>query len=168
MFSKSEKSTPQQSVPILNETQTQTQVQSRSATTPKRPAGVPSIVSEDLRITGSLSSEGEVQIDGYVEGDITAQFVTVSAGATIDGSITAETAHISGTVSGQVEADSVMIAKPAKVKGDVVHQSLAIESGAYIEGFCKPRGSNLAAVESRPAVVCTGGNGCRPEIGRLQ
>lgn len=111
--------------------------------------GVPSIISEDLRIVGSLSSDGEIQIDGTVEGNISGHIVTVSKGASIEGSIVANTVHVSGTVSGQIEAGSVMIAKPARVTGDILHQSLAIEAGAHVEGYCRPREANVAAKVAR-------------------
>ena len=126
----------------------QMEPQPRSA---KQRTGVPSIVSSDLKIVGSLNSDGEVQIDGTVEGNITGQVVTVSKDAVIEGSITAHTVHISGTINGQIEASSVMLAKPARVKGDIVHQTLAIEAGAHVEGFCRPRESNLASIETPPA-----------------
>ncbi len=144
MFSKSEKSTPQNAGPVTSEP---------SARGPKgspKPTNVPSIVSQDMRVIGSLNSDGEIQIDGQVEGDISAKFVTISPDALIEGSITAETVHVSGTVSGQIDATSVVIAKQAKIKGDVLHQTIAIESGAYIEGFCRPRGTNGTVVESAP------------------
>ena len=135
MFSKNDKSTPAQSGAP--------EVQIRN---PKR-GGVPSIISADLKIVGSLTSDGEVQIDGAVEGDISGQVVTISKGGRVDGAIAAETVHVSGMVTGKIGASSVIIAKQARVIGDVVHQTLAIETGAYLEGFCRPRDAKVAPVE---------------------
>src|SRR3546814_1266085 len=44
-------------------------------------AGVPSIISADLRITGNLKSDGDIQVDGHVEGDIDSATLTVGEGA---------------------------------------------------------------------------------------
>jgi len=137
MFSKTEKPMSQHPGAIIDAPVRQ----------PPKNDGVPSIISEDLTIVGSLSSNGEVQIDGHVEGDITGHIVTVSTGAKIDGSIKAQTVHVSGEVGGQIEGDSVMIAKPARVRGDVLHNTLAIEAGAYVEGFCRPKDTNAVAIE---------------------
>jgi hypothetical protein len=42
---------------------------------------VPSIISASLRIVGDLVSEGDVQVDGIIEGDVNARSLTVSEGA---------------------------------------------------------------------------------------
>ena len=104
-----------------------------SSTIPKGIA-VPSIISADLKITGNLTSSGDIQVDGAVEGDISSRTLTVGEEALIDGSIVAESVRVCGQVSGEVRATSVTLAKTARVKGDIAHQSLSIEAGAYIEG----------------------------------
>ncbi len=42
-----------------------------------------------------------------------------------------------GAVKGMVRAKSVFLASTARMSGDVEHESLAIEPGAYMEGHCK-------------------------------
>jgi len=42
-----------------------------------------------------------------------------------------------GAVKGTVRAKSVFLASTARMAGDVEHESLAIEPGAYMEGHCK-------------------------------
>src|SRR3546814_11413014 len=53
-------------------------------------AGVPSIISADLRITGNLKSDGDIQVDGHVEGDIDSATLTVGEGAHVKGHISCE------------------------------------------------------------------------------
>ncbi len=95
---------------------------------------VPSIISPDLKIVGNLKSDGEIQIDGTIEGDIEAHMLTVGEQGKIDGSTVAETVRIFGTVSGRVQAKTVRLAESAKVTSDITHESLAIEAGANFEG----------------------------------
>ncbi len=95
---------------------------------------VPSIISPDLEIVGDLKSDGEIQIDGAVKGDIKGHMLTVGEQGKIDGSTVAETVRISGTVSGQVRAKTVRLDASAKVTADITHESLAVEAGAYFEG----------------------------------
>lgn len=103
----------------------------------KQPSGVPSIVSADLRIEGNLHSIGDVQIDGIVDGDISSKTLTVGEGAEVHGAIEAETLRICGSVEGEVSAKTVILTKTARVYGDVLHESLSVEAGALIHGFCK-------------------------------
>jgi len=100
-------------------------------------SGVPSIISADLRITGNLKSDGDIQVDGHVEGDIDSATLTIGEGAHVKGHISCETVRICGTIDGAVKAKSVVMAKTARVIGDIIHDSLAIEAGAFIEGNIK-------------------------------
>ncbi|MHA1599977.1 MAG: bactofilin family protein [Alphaproteobacteria bacterium] len=97
-------------------------------------AGVPSIISADLTIVGNLKSGGDIQIDGTVEGDIDSRTLTIGEGATVKGSIVAETVRISGNIVGQVKANAVTLVKTAKVTGDITHETLTMEAGAFLEG----------------------------------
>src|SRR3546814_8721125 len=63
-------------------------------------AGVPSIISADLRITGNLKSDGDIQVDGHVEGDIDSATLTVGEGAHVKGHISCESVRVCGTVDG--------------------------------------------------------------------
>ncbi len=108
----------------------------------------PSIISADLKIVGDLTSAGDLQIDGNVEGDIQSRTVTVGEGAQVTGSISGETVRVCGSVNGQIKGQTVTLDKSAKVNGDILHQSLAIEPGAFIEGHCRRMDSKPASVAS--------------------
>jgi cytoskeletal protein CcmA (bactofilin family) len=101
---------------------------------PAKAAAMPSIISEGLHVTGNLSCDGDVQIDGRVDGDIEARSLTIGENGTVDGSITADEVHVSGTLNGEINARTVVIARSAHVRGDVAHDVLSIESGAQFEG----------------------------------
>lgn len=104
-------------------------------------ASAPSILSADLKVTGNLLCDGEVQIDGVVEGDVKCTKLTVGQTGEIKGSVITEVALIRGTVSGQIRAGKVTMTRTSRVSGDVLHESLMIEPGALIEGHCKRIGS---------------------------
>ncbi len=97
----------------------------------------PSLISADMRLIGDLVSQGEVQIDGAVEGDIRAKSLLVGETADIKGEILADQVRVHGRVDGQIKARIVHLAATAHVAGDVLHESLSIETGAFIEGNCK-------------------------------
>jgi cytoskeletal protein CcmA (bactofilin family) len=100
-------------------------------------ASPPSIISVDLHIVGDLNCEGEIHIDGVIDGDIRGRVVLVGESATIKGDIIADNLTVHGTVSGQIKARSVNLAKTARVTGDILHEDLSIQKGAFLEGHCK-------------------------------
>lgn len=113
----------------------------------------PSIISADLRIVGDLSSDGEIQVDGAIDGDIRTKSLLIGETAHIKGEIVADSVHVHGTVNGQIKSRSVNLAKTAHVVGDVLHEDLAIETGAFLEGHCKRLPEKQEAAEGRINVV---------------
>lgn len=162
MFSKGNKTTvPPAPAPAPAASQMAPPPAPQSSAAPPKPmaSAVPSIISADLKIVGNMQSNGDIQIDGQVEGDVVSRTLTVGEGALVKGSVRGETVRICGQVQGEVNAASVIIAKTARVSGDVVHQSLAIEAGAYLEG-------NIRRMEpNRPAGAAPGAPVLRPGEG---
>ena len=97
-----------------------------------------SVISKALKITGQLESTEAVQIDGEINGDIRAASVKVGANAKVKGSVYGEVVELAGRVEGKIEAKKVVLTHTAHMAGDVIHQDITIESGAYINGHCKP------------------------------
>ena len=108
----------------------------------------PSVISKALKITGQLESTEDIRIDGEVEGDIHGVSVTVGNGAKVKGSVYGQTVELSGTIEGKIEAKKVVLTSTAHMAGDVIHQDIKIESGAYIDGHCRPGTNKL---DSKPA-----------------
>ncbi len=101
---------------------------------PRKPSGVPTIISADMTVTGNLKSTGDVQVEGIVMGDVSATKITIAEGGTIIGNITAQHTRICGTVNGTTHSNNVSLAASARVTGDIHHDILAIEAGALLEG----------------------------------
>ena len=106
----------------------------RPAAVPQGARGAPSIISSNLHIVGNLKTEGEIQVDGVIDGDVTAVSLTVGAHARIAGELVADDIIVHGQISGKISARQVRLAKTAKVVGEIIHEVLAIEAGAHIEG----------------------------------
>lgn len=97
----------------------------------------PSLISANLHIVGNLKSDGEIQIDGVVDGDVSARLLTIGDRATLTGEVVADEVVVRGTVRGRICSRKVQLAKTAHVVGDIWHELLAIDLGAYVEGLCK-------------------------------
>jgi cytoskeletal protein CcmA (bactofilin family) len=114
-------------------------------------SGVPSIISADLKITGDLISDGDIQFNGILVGDVQSGSLTIGETARVEGKISAREVRVSGEVVGEVTAGSVALNKGARVSGNIAHESLAIEPGADMEGHVRrvdaPR---LEAVPTSP------------------
>jgi cytoskeletal protein CcmA (bactofilin family) len=132
MFSKDSKSTstpPPSPAPAPEPARTTAPSSSRSAT--------PSIISPDLKIKGDLIC------------NVVSRSITVGEGADVRGAISGEAVRICGSVNGQIKGTTVTLAKTAKVVGDVMHQTLSIEPGAFFEGQCRRIDASQIATESR-------------------
>lgn len=97
-----------------------------------------SVISKALKITGQLESTEDIQIDGEIDGDIRGLSVKVGSNAKVKGTVYGDAVELAGTVNGKIEAKSVVLTSTAHMSGDVVHQDIRIESGAFIDGHCKP------------------------------
>jgi len=110
-------------------------------------SGVPSIISADLKITGDLISDGDIQLNGTLVGDIKTGSLTIGESAHVEGKVSAKEIRISGEVTGEVMAEDVTLTKSAKINGDIIHENLSIESGADVEGnFRRQQAPKLQAV----------------------
>ena len=61
----------------------------------------PSIISANLRIAGNLVTDGVIQLDGIVDGDVNCDDLTLGESAVINGSIEGNRVRVSGTVNGE-------------------------------------------------------------------
>lgn len=103
----------------------------------KRKSGSPTIISSDLKIGGDLTSEGEIQVDGTIEGDVRCNKLSIGESGVITGAVAADHLLVRGQVDGQIKARMVILNETARVNGDVYHETLCIESGAQLEGHCR-------------------------------
>ena len=88
-------------------------------------------------ISGTITSTGDIQIDGYVEGDVRSVGLVIGEKAEIHGEIFAEDVVVRGRVMGRIRARKVMLAATSHVEGDILHEAFAVEAGAFFEGNCR-------------------------------
>jgi cytoskeletal protein CcmA (bactofilin family) len=109
---------------------------------------VPSIIGEDLTIIGNVSSKGEIQVDGEIQGDIHCGSLLLGDRSQVMGSVIAEDVVVRGKVIGSIRGLRVTLQAQSHVEGDIFHQSLAIEQGAYFEGKSRRSDDPLADIKA--------------------
>ena len=135
----------------------------KAAANAKREArAAPSLISANLHVVGKLESQGEVQVDGTIEGDVSGKSLEIGECAKVTGEISADDVIVHGIVEGKIRAKRVQLAKSAKVIGDIWHEILSIESGAHLEGHIKrldhekkggDKKINLVTEPGKPSVI---------------
>ena len=94
----------------------------------------PSLLGKEIKIIGKISSKGALQLDGDLEGEITASKLVIEKSAKVVGSVTSDDLVIKGRIIGPVFGKKVRFGSSARVEGDTFHETIAIEDGAYYEG----------------------------------
>ena len=120
-------------------------------------AATPSIISADLKIIGNMHSNGDIQIDGQIDGNVDSKSLTIGESAKVNGTVSCERVRVCGSVSGEIRATSVVLARSARVDGDIVHKTLEIEAGASLQGGVRRLEDSPAAAapkkDAKPANV---------------
>jgi cytoskeletal protein CcmA (bactofilin family) len=147
MFTKPKEAAPE--VPATSATATAVP----SVQPPKqRPSGTrsaPSIISADLVVTGTLSSSGDMQVDGRVEGDVHSAGLVIGEKAVIQGEVLADEVTVRGRVEGSIRARKILLCSTCHVEGNILHEAFAVEAGAFFEGNCRHSDSPLADEHAR-------------------
>jgi len=128
-----------------------------------------SVIGKALKVTGQLESTEDIHIEGEVEGDVRGVSVRVDQTAKVHGTVYGDTVEILGTLNGKIEAQKVVLTSTARVSGDVVHQDIRIDSGAFIDGHCRPESgkpnANAHAMHKPSALSARSRNGSeKPDV----
>lgn len=118
----------------------------RDGTGQNESAGAPaerrrSVLHEGITITGNWTSDGIVEFGGTIIGDLTVDTLVVVKSGRIEGNVRARNVTLEGTLNGSVSAITVTLKPSAEVTADISCESIAIDSGARIDGklTCKAR-----------------------------
>jgi cytoskeletal protein CcmA (bactofilin family) len=89
------------------------------------------------RVRGRIHGDGNLVIEGHVEGSVTLRGdLTIAEGATVTGeTISAHAVHVAGSLEGNVTATGpVRLASGARVRGDLQGSAIVLEDGARFSG----------------------------------
>ncbi len=125
----------------------------------------PSILSADLHIVGDIDGDGEVHLEGRIDGNVNCERLTVGRSGHIKGKVNCQHAHVQGNLVGSLSSNNVELTESANVVGDVSHERISIDSGAVINGFYM--NTDAEALADRKVKALTAGRpGARPKVER--
>lgn len=109
----------------------------------------PTIIAADVNLLGNIISEGAMDIDGRLEGNIRCKSVTIRKNGVIRGDVFADIVQVYGRVEGVIKARDVHLFSSCHVEGVIMHEALTIEDGAFVDGQFKRADKNA----SEPAIL---------------
>src|SRR5258708_21045445 len=92
------------------------------------------LIAENVSLEGNLASDGDVQLDGAVRGDLKVAHLSIGETGHIEGVVTADAVEVRGHVAGAITATTVRLYATARVDGDITHSQLTVEPGAQFAG----------------------------------
>jgi len=100
--------------------------------------GLLNLIGPGTEIKGNLICEGDIRIDGKVEGTVTVgQRLVVGETGIINGNVQAAYATIAGSVVGNIQStQTTLLHSKSSVRGDIHTSQIIIESGARFNGKC--------------------------------
>ena len=115
------------------------------------------IIGEESEFKGELNVKDTVRIDGFLEGNVRADWVIIGESGRITGNIDARGAVVGGTVEGNIDAGEIVeLKQKSRVVGEIRTLRLAIAEGAMFEGLSRRKegkgadaaGGNVTLIKS--------------------
>src|SRR5688572_336406 len=93
-----------------------------------------SVIGSSTKVTGRVSGDGGLRVEGAVKGDVAVTGpLEIAEGATIDGNVRAESLDLAGALTGDVAAQGpVIVRSGAAVRGELKGSHVAIEPGSRV------------------------------------
>lgn len=146
MFNKTKKPVPQEKPevartnvpPPLDLSTVNTKKTAAASVAPIAPTvrNAPSLLAAQIHIDGNITGVADLQIDGNVRGDVKVSHLIVGEAGNIEGSVEADTIEVRGRIVGAISGKQIKLLSSAYVEGDISHETLSIDVGAYFQGRC--------------------------------
>ena len=93
-----------------------------------------SIIGEGIEFSGEINTEGNIHLDGIMNGVIKAQEVVIGPNGEFEGEIIAETLIINGKIKGKFIIKNLNIKKEGFLQGKAKYEIIIVDSGGRVQG----------------------------------
>ena len=107
---------------------------SGSSTRQGRPTPRPLVISRGVTIVGSLFYDGQIQVEGTIDGEVRCSALQITEPGVVEGLIVAESVDVRGEANGSIYAEKLILRTACAVEGEVYHHYLVLEDGCLFEG----------------------------------
>ncbi len=103
---------------------------------------LPNMIGSGTKISGNIETNGDIRIDGEIEGNILSKGkVVVGPNGKVKGEINCANSEVSGNIEGKILVSELLSLKASsKLLGDIITSKLTIEPGAIFTGKCEMGG----------------------------
>jgi len=105
-----------------------------------------SIIGQDMVLSGDVSFQGKLRLDGRVEGDVKGEHLVLGETGHIAGDVEASVFVCHGTVSGDISAEKLFAVDGCRINGKIQATDLSVESGASVVGEVRASAKDLRLV----------------------
>ena len=90
------------------------------------------VLGSGARFSGKISNAKSIEINGYVEADLSTEKVTIGSTGKFLGAVDSDLVVIAGEYEGKMQADSVWLTETSRISGEVHYKSLQMDRGAAL------------------------------------
>lgn len=113
---------------------------------------LPNMIGQGTKIVGDVETNGDIRIDGHIEGNINSKGkVVIGSNGMIKGEVICSNAELAGSLNGKINVSELLSLKASsKVNGDIKTGKLNIEPGAIFSGTCNMGNQQTTSFQQAP------------------